>query len=62
MSWVKHPNQARRYREAVADSGSFDSFRLFIFGSFSVVGNLESLPGQHFLPGSTFWVTISWGS
>jgi hypothetical protein len=38
MSWAKRPNRGRRYRKVVADSGSF-----------SVVGNLELVSGQHFL-------------
>lgn len=28
MSLAKRPNEGRRYREAVAESGSFDNFRL----------------------------------
>jgi hypothetical protein len=34
---------------AAADSGSLDSFRLFIFGALAVIGNLESVRGHHSL-------------
>lgn len=49
MPLAKLSNEGRRYRETVAESGSLDSFRLFILGSFSVVGNLELVLGQHSL-------------